>query len=143
MSASLRIGQTFTDWRDIPKDAPPCVYCLVDPRAPFRPRYLGATKNLRNRMQQHWAPSHQHDAELWKGTLRADGVKCAVRVVEVFATANDAFRAEWRIAARWRRRRIALLGKHDRPSNDQADLTPSAWSSEPYPVTTTYYTRAS
>ena len=132
--SALRIGQTFTDWRDIPKGMHPCVYCLVDPREPNRPRYVGVTKNPWKRMQGHWATSHQHDTEAWKASLLAAGVKCAVRIVAVFETTEEAHRAEWRIAARWRRRGVKLLGEHRPPAFDFQPSAPSAWADEPYPT---------
>lgn len=116
MSTTLRIGQLFTDWRDIPKEAPPCVYALVDPRAPHRPRYLGSTIKAGQRLKEHNKRYLSNTGlQAWRDAMVAEGVAPAMRIVRVCETERECRSAEWKTARRWQRRGIVLYGEHVPP----------------------------
>jgi len=119
MSNALRVGQTFMHWRDIPEHTPPCVYVLVDPREPNRPRYLGSTIQPRERLKKH-ARRHatNNDMQAWRDAMLADGIAPAMRIVRVCETERECRSAEWKIAARWKRRGVRFYCIHVPPPDD-------------------------
>lgn len=119
----VSIGQTFTDWRDIPVNVPPCVYSLADARAPYTPRYLGSSAHLRDRFRSHCTKSGVIlPAGDWKTSVRGSGSALLLRVVAVHRTERECRSAEWKIAQRWQRRGVLLLGRHVAPVWDRTKL---------------------
>lgn len=111
----------YTDYRQVPDVHPPCVYMLVDPRTPNAPRYLGSSRALRVRLKGHHKPfsaSRNERFAAWFSELVAAGVRPAMRVVAVYETEAQCRSAEWKIAARWKRRGIALTSTHVPPVCD-------------------------
>lgn len=115
--------RTFRAWTDVPIRFGPCVYFLADPRTPNRPRYVGATINPRGRLSDHQRGKvvPRDDVFAWFCELRAHKLKPVMRVVARYATGLDAQRAEWRLAWRWKRRGLRIVGFH-RPPADDRDL---------------------
>jgi predicted GIY-YIG superfamily endonuclease len=106
------LRQVLADWKS--EAVAPCVYFLADPRTPNAPRYIGSTNKPAARL---WSHAKRHasragDAEAWFAAVRADGFEPIMRVVATYATVEDARRAEWRLACRWRRRGLPIVGKH-------------------------------
>jgi hypothetical protein len=134
MSNALRVGQTFTDWREIPEQTPPCVYALVDPRTPNTPRYLGSTIQPGMRLKKHAGiRAANEQMRAWKDAMRADGVSPAMRIVAVYETEKECRSAEWKIAARWERRGIALFGEHVPPLWDSHLAAAGMYRRAPFP----------
>lgn len=131
---ALRVGQTFVDWRSIPEHTPPCVYALVDPRWPNQPRYLGSTIKAAQRLKEHNKRYASNSAlQSWRDGLKAAGVGCALRIVAVFATERECRSAEWKIADRWKRRGIVLLGEHVPPVWDAHLAAAGMYRRAPFP----------
>jgi len=113
----------FTHWEQVPEDFPPCVYFLADSRTPNAPRYVGSSRALRTRFKKHSRPTARHgvDAELWFTPLFAAGQRPVLRVVQSFATVEEARRLEWRLALRWARRGVQIFGNHCPPTDDEGN----------------------
>lgn len=111
----------YTHYREVPAVHPPCVYVLVDPRAPHAPRYVGSSRALRDRLKGHhkaFSAARNETFDAWLKELLSQGVQPALRVVAVYETEAECRSAEWKIAARWRRRGIQLTSTHVPPVCD-------------------------
>lgn len=109
-AAVLGMPRLVTNWRDIPSDHPACVYALVDPRTPRAPRYVGASRSLRERLHSHCKTLNGKSVAFraWIESLRADGVAPALFVVSLHEDYEAARKAEWRLMQRWERRGVTL-----------------------------------
>lgn len=96
------------------------MYCLVDPRQPNLPRYLGSTIQPRERLKKHLSRhATNRDLQAWKDAMRADGVAPLLRIVSVCESERECRSKEWKIAARWGRRGIRFFCTHVAPPDDQ------------------------
>lgn len=125
----------FTDWKQVPADFPPCVYYLADPRTPNAPRYVGSSRALQSPFKKHMRRSaRSRDVGEWFRELRAANVTPILRVVLLCDDALSAHRAEWRIALRWKRRGIGIVGEHVPPTADEDVVSAGqrfrSWSDE-------------
>lgn len=125
-SRLLPCGATFFDWHEVPSKAAPCVYCLVDIRHPFAPRYVGTIGNLRARFRQHCktpvakGTRRMYETDAWKYQVALSGGRLAVRVLASFPRESQARMAERRFASRLRKGGVTVLGKHMVPEWEMA-----------------------
>ena len=105
------------------------LYYLADPRTPRAPRYIGSTKCPEMRAAGHATGSHRGNPAFaeWKACLRAQGIAPLLVVITEIEDRTDAFRAEWRLVARWRRRGLPLL---NRPTERAQAINQRRWSEE-------------
>lgn len=75
------------------------VYALSDPRVPMKPRYIGMTRRLPQRLSKHRTRPNSFDMRRWLAGLSDAGLTPCCIVLHEFATENEATAKEAELIA--------------------------------------------